>query len=406
MVDVRPLCRPWLSIRRQRGSRLGPHLPSVAANTMSQAPKRILIVTTEMGMGGAERCVANLASQLDPARFEVHVVALAPPPEPPRDALVQQLEEAQIPLNFLGCRTRWQFFSAVEQLKRIIRKTRPDVVWSFLFHANIVAAMATRGTNVRRLHSLRVIEQGSWRRRFQSWAAQRADRVLCVSEGVQKFAADTLRVPESKLQVIPNGIDVDAIPPKAYAEPVDRKHRILAVGRLDEQKGFDWLIFRLSQLLREKPEWELVIVGDGNQLPELVVQIESEGLNDSVRLVGWQEDLSSWFSETEVYALSSRWEGMPNALIEAMAHGLPVIATDVEGVAELLSGERSHQIVSHAKIPEVEERLRQMMEDPSLRQRLGRANRQQIEAHFSLRQMIYSYETMLGDVLSDPLQPR
>lgn len=367
---------------------------------MPQAPKRILIVTTELGMGGAERCVANVACGLDPARYAVHVVALAPPPEPPKDALVRQIENAQIPLSFLHCRTKWQFLSAIGQLKRIIRETKPDVVWSFLFHANIVAAMATRITRIRRLQSLRVVEQGSWRRRFQSWAAQQADRVLCVSEGVRSFAAETLRVPEAKLQVIPNGIDVDAIEPTTYAEPVERKHRLIAVGRLDEQKGFDWLIFRLAELLREKPDWELVILGEGQLLPELIAQIESEELNDSVRLVGWQGDLPRWLRESEIYALSSRWEGMPNALIEAMAYALPVIATNVEGVGELLPGDLAQQIVTHWEMPEAETLLRRLMEDPALRQKLGQANRKQIKAHFSLRQMVQSYETMLDDVFS------
>ncbi|WP_105358960.1 MULTISPECIES: glycosyltransferase [Pirellulaceae] len=367
---------------------------------MSTAPKRVLLVTTELGVGGAERCVANVACGLDPAKYAVHVVALAPPPETPKDALVQQLEAAQVPLTFLGCRSKWQLFSAIGQLKRIIRETQPDVVWSFLFHANIVTAMATRVTRRRRLQSLRVVEQGSWRRRFQSWAARQSDRVLCVSEGVRQFAAETLRVPQSQLQVIPNGIDVDAIQPTTYAEPVDRKHRLIAVGRLDDQKGFDWLIFRLAELLREKPEWELVILGDGQLLPELVTQIESEGLNDSVRLEGWQDDLPRWFRDSEIYTLSSRWEGMPNALIEAMAHGLPVMATDVEGVRELLPGDLSVQMVDHWKMPEAEALLRKLMEDPVLRQQLGQANRQQIEARFSLRQMLQSYETMLDDVLS------
>lgn len=367
---------------------------------MPTAPKRILIVTTELGVGGAERCVANVACGLDPSKYAVHLVALAPPPIAPKDALVQQLEAAQIPLTFLGCRSKWQLFSAVGQLKRIIREIQPDVVWSFLFHANIVTAMATRVTRTKRVQSLRVVEQGSWRRRVQSWAAQQADRVLCVSEGVRQFASKTLRLPEAKLQVIPNGIDVDAIQPTTYAEPVDRKHRILAVGRLEDQKGFDWLIFRLAELLREKPEWELVILGDGQLLPELVTQIDSEGLNDSVRLPGWQDDLLSWFRTSEIYALSSRWEGMPNALIEAMAHGLPVMATDVEGVRELLPGDLAMQMVDHWKMPEAEALLRQLIEDPALRQQLGQANRRQIEAHFSLRQMVQSYETMLDDVLS------
>jgi len=380
--------------------------PPPLTNDMPNAAKRILIVTTELGMGGAERCVANVACRLDPSRYEVHVVALAPPPEPPKDALVRQIEAAQVPLTFLGCRTKWQFFSAIQKLKRIIREIQPEVVWSFLFHANIVAAVAARGMDVHRLQSLRVIEQGSWRRKLQAWTARRADRVLCVSEGVRRFAAETLRVPEAKLQVIPNGIDVDAIESTTYAEPVDRKRRLIAVGRLDEQKGFDWLISRLAELLREKPEWELVIIGDGHLLTELVVQIDSEGLQDSVRLVGWQEDLPGWFRASEIYVLSSRWEGMPNALIEAMAHGLPVMATEVEGVDQLLAGELRQQLVTHWEMPEAEALLRRLMEEPALRQTLGQANRKQIEAHFSLRQMVQAYEMMLRDLPSRSAKQR
>ncbi|MFA8018892.1 glycosyltransferase [Bremerella cremea] len=364
--------------------------------------KRILIVTTELSMGGAERCVANLACRLDPQRFEVQVVALAPPPEPPKDALVHQLADAEIPLTFLDCRSKWQLLSATGRLKQIIRRFQPDVVWSFLFHANIVSYLATRNMRLVRLQSLRVVEQGHWRRKLQSWAARGADCVLCVSEGVKAFAEQSLRLPAQKLVVIPNGIDLDVIIPTSYAEPIDRPFRILAVGRLHEQKGFDWLIFRLAELLREKPEWELVILGEhgeGKVLAELLTQVESEELEDSVSLPGWQANLPEWFNQAEIFALSSRWEGMPNALIEAMAHGLPVMATDVEGVAELLPGKLARQVVTHDETEQAEQLLRKLMDDAELRRTLGQANRQQIETQFSLRQIVHLYESLLNRLL-------
>ncbi|MFN3152214.1 glycosyltransferase [Bremerella sp.] len=369
---------------------------------MPQAPKRILIVTTELGVGGAERCVANVACGLDPTRYAVHVVALAPPPEAPRDALVRQLEDVQIPLTFLGCQSKWQFLPAISQLKRIIRETKPDVIWSFLFHANFLAAMATRGMDIRRLQSLRVIEQGSWRRKFQSWAAKGADRVLCVSEGVRAFAATKLRVPQDKLLVIPNGIDVEAIQPTTYAEPVDRKHRLIAVGRLDPQKDYLTMIDAAARVLGSQENWELVIIGDGPQRQPIEAAISRHHAAESIRLIGWQADVSTWLRSAEIYLLTSRWEGMPNALIEAMAHGLPVISTDVEGVAQLLSGELAVQVASTGQLLSGQTLLNDLIADPALRKELGQANRQQIEAHFSLRQMVQSYETMLNDVLSRP----
>lgn len=366
---------------------------------MSQPPIPILIVTTELGMGGAERAVANLACRLDRTRFAVQVVALDARPEPPKDGLVTQLETAGIPVTFLNCRSKWQLFSAIGKLKRIIRDKRPQLVMSFLFHANVVAAMATRGKNLIRLPALRVIEQGWWRRKLQAWSAREATRVLCVSEGVRSFAEQTLKLPPEKLVVIPNGVDLEKIEPKTYAQPVDRRHRILAVGRLHEQKGFDWLIFRLAALLREKSDWELVILGEGDLAAELLTQIDSEGLGDSVRLQGWQSDLPHWFANSEIFALSSRWEGMPNALIEAMSHGLPVMATDVEGVAELLPGGLREQVVSHWEMPEAETLLRRLMEDRQLREKLGKANREQIQSHFSFERIVPLYEQLFEQLL-------
>ncbi|PQO30270.1 glycosyltransferase [Bremerella cremea] len=369
-------------------------------------PLKIVIVTTELGMGGAERCVANLACRLNPQKYEVQVVALSSPPEAPRDGLVQQLREAGITLTFLNCRRSWELFSAVSQLRRIVQDTQPAVVWSFLFHANVVSTWATRGIRIRQLQSLRVIEQGTWRRKLQSLVAAKADRVLCVSEGVKIFAEQTLKIPVSKLQVIPNGIDLQEIRPSAYWPPEKRAYRVLAVGRLEQQKGFDWLIQCLAPILREKPEWELVILGDGSLRASLTTQIEAEGLEKSIRLPGWQSDLATWFFQSEIYVLSSRWEGMPNTLIEAMARGLPVVATDVEGVRELLPGSLSEQIVRiHEPLP-AEALLRRLIENPPLRQQFGEANRQQIETHFSLHQMVQHYEAMLDDLLSREEQQR
>ncbi|MEW4561616.1 glycosyltransferase [Bremerella sp. JC770] len=373
---------------------------------MPEAPKRILIVTTELGMGGAERCVANIACRLNPAKYQLHVVSLAPRPEPPKDALVCQLDDAQVPLTFLDCRSKWQLLAAVNRLKRVIQKTSPDVLWSFLFHANMVAAMAARATKARRLQSLRVVEQGSWRRRFQSWAAQQADRVLCVSQGVRQFAAGTLRVPEEKLVVIPNGIDVDAIQPTSYTEPTGRKHRLIAVGRLDPQKDYETMLLAASYTMDKHQDWELAILGDGPEREAIEFQVVFHGASEWTQLVGWQSDVSAWLREAEIFLLTSRWEGMPNALIEAMAHGLPVVTTNIEGTTELLPGKLADQIASTEQFVQGKTILGELMDDPQLRQQLGQANRQQIETHFSLRQMVQSYEAMLDDLLSTPPQQR
>ncbi|WP_158265396.1 glycosyltransferase [Blastopirellula marina] len=363
-------------------------------------PQRIVIVTTELGMGGAERCVANLASRLNREKYQVQVVALATPPEPPRDGLVRQLHEAGVPLTFLNCRRSWQFFSATRQLRRIVQDTQPAVLWSFLFHANVVATLAARGLPVRRLQALRVIEQGRWRRKLQAWVAAKADRVLCVSEGVRQFAETTLGISPEKLAVIANGIDVAAIEPTIYSAPIDRKMRMIAVGRLDPQKDYPTMLQSVSWQLRNHDDWELVIVGNGPERSSLETLVHTLGVSGRVRLVGWQPDIQTWLQDSEIYLLTSRWEGMPNALIEAMAHGLPVVTTDVEGVAELLPGSLGRQVATRQEFLDRRTILDDLMENPSLRQQFGQVNRVQIQEHFSLQQMVQQYEALLDDLLS------
>ena len=373
-------------------------------------PQRLLIVTTELGVGGAERCVTNLACGLDPTRWNVQVVALASPPQPPKDALVRQLKAAGIPPTFLNCQSKWQLLSAVHTLRKIVLTGSPDAVLSFLFHANIVATLAMRGLAVPQLQSLRVIEQGGWRRHLQAWAAAKADRVLCVSEGVRRFAEETLLLPAEQLVVIPNGIDVDSTIPVDYPPPIDRKHRLIAIGRLDPQKGFDWLIDQVARIpMFQQPNadaWELVIVGDGPQKAELAERIQKHGLSAQIYLAGWQPDISRWLRDSDIYVLSSRWEGMPNTLLEAMAHGLPVVATNAEGVSELLSTAELRRQV----LPPDQEALRltlgMMMEDADQRRELGQANRRQIEQHFSLCQILQLYESTLADTIASSHPPR
>lgn len=321
------------------------------------------------------------------------VVSLASRPETPRDALVRELEAAQIELEFLNCNRSFQFTSAVWRLRGIIARFSPDCVLSFLFHANVICALASLGNKCLQFQSLRVIEQGTWRRRVQGWSASWADQLFCVSRGVRDFATRSLRISERKLTVIPNGVDlVDFDGEPEIPWPADnRSHRLIAVGRLAPQKGFAWLIDLAASLLHRQPDWQLVIIGDGPQRRELEERIAALDLTKQVHLVGWQPDVRRWLAAADLFVLSSRWEGMPNALLEAMAAGLPVCATPVEGVAELLPGPLAQQVIARNDDQSAVDLLEKLMSESPLRKRLGAANRAHVAKHFSIDQMVDRY---------------
>jgi len=349
---------------------------------------RIALITTELSVGGAERCVTNLACGLDSKEFEPFVISLMSPPSPPKDGLVQQLESSRIAIKFLNCNSKFQLVSAVRNLRTELKTIGCDLVASYLFHANVISAAATSGLRCKTIQALRVIEQGWHRRQLQKLAARQADRVLCVSQGVAHFAENSLAIPADKVQVIPNGYPIDQLPERL---PDAESKRILAIGRLVPQKNYQRLIEWAAELLPDFPEWRISIVGDGPDRTMIENLIAGHNLDQQVFLLDWQANTRQLLQESEIYVLTSDWEGMPNSLIEAMACRLPVVASNVEGVPDLLHGELKQQIIPRDEPQRATAFLRHLMSDKQLRQQLGEKNRNRISDQFSLSQMIAAY---------------
>ena len=211
-------------------------------------PIRLAFVITELAPGGAERCLANLATGLDRERFESAVYSLKARPPAGKDQLVKQLEAAGVPVTFLDLRSSWQVFRAVRQLAALLARQQPQVVQTFLFHANIVGVWAANKANVPHVAmGIRVADPRRGRAWAERWFARRVEKLVCVSRGVADFCRRH-GYPADKLVVIPNGIDVarfaDASPgsPKSLGMPAGKQFLVF-VGRLDRQKG-------LAELLR------------------------------------------------------------------------------------------------------------------------------------------------------------
>ncbi len=364
------------------------------------------LVITELEVGGAEKCLVNLAIGLNPTRFEPVVYSLAPRPPEGKDALVRQLAAGGIATKFLNLRSRWQFFTAVSRLKQCFKEQQPQVMQSFLFHANVIGTMAAHRARVPNIVTgIRVADPSRWRQRVERWLAPRVDQMVCVSQGVETFCRHTCRFPEAKLQVIPNGIELES---SAHVTPArltelglaTGRRALLFVGRLNRQKGLDWLIRDvLPDLLAALPEHDLVLVGDGPERQELMRLAAAGGIAARVHFVGWRPDVPAIMAAADVLLLPSRYEGMPNVVLEAMAIGLPIVATRAEGVAELLGAAAEEQACAADDVDGFRERVVRLIADqPFSRQMIGQ-NRTRAEQRFSLTAMIQAYERLYESLL-------
>ena len=367
---------------------------------------RVALVITELEVGGAERCLAQVAAGLDRAQFAPVVYALAARPAESRAGLVRQLDQAEVPVHFVGVRAVWQLRTAVRTLRALLARERPQIVQTFLFHANVVGALAVRGlSGLRLVQGMRVADPSWPRQLVERWATRRAAKVACVSRSVADFCAARLRVPADKLVVIPNGVDVAAyrdLPRgdlRPWGVPPGRR-AIVFVGRLHPQKGLDWLFSFAPQLFERLPEHDLLLVGDGPERATLEARARAQGLQQRVHWAGWSPRVPQILGAADLLVLPSRWEGMPNVLLEAMAAGLPIVSTRAHGVDELLGPLAEEQAVAFGDSQGFLDRAARLVHDRRSGNRVGQANRQRVAACFSRQAMLQAYEALYRSLLA------
>jgi glycosyltransferase involved in cell wall biosynthesis len=235
---------------------------------------------------------------------------------------------------------------ALLPLRRLLRQEQPDVLMATLMEANIIAALArwpSRKTRLilRETNSLSARDISGWRRRFAAWAYHQADAVVALSSGVRAELIADCRLQANKVVTIGNPVDIDAIVASADAGrkkvapfPVNNHPVIIAIGRLTRQKGFDLL---LAALARMRSRARLIILGEGKDRETLLEQAQALGVSDRLTLPGFVPDPVVWLAHADLFILSSRWEGFGHVIIEAMAAGTPVIATNCPyGPADIL----------------------------------------------------------------------
>ena len=306
---------------------------------MDGRPLRLALAIATLERGGTEKRLTELLARVDRERFAPRVVALT------RGGGFQgTLEALGIPVTVLGKAGRWDL-RVLPRLTRWLRRERIQILHSFMFTANFWGRLAARsaGTPVRVISGVGL---DPWHRGRYAWADRRlaggTDRFLAVSEAVREALIQRWGAPPERVTVIPNGKDPGDYPAveraaarRAVALP-ESAWVIGALGRLSPEKGLDTLIAALPAIREQVAEARLLLVGEGPERDALERQARDLQVADRVTFAGFRDDVATVLQALDCLAVPSRNEGCPNAVLEAMAVGVPVIASDIPGMQEVI----------------------------------------------------------------------
>ncbi len=296
---------------------------------------KVLIVLPKLTLGGVETCCENLATALKKAGHEPVVVALYRY----ESAISKRIEEAGIKLYYLDKKTGADF-SMYKKLRKIIRTEKPDVIHTHLYVTKYVipASFAIKVKKVHTMHNIASEENltrmgNSLNRIFFKFCKVQP---VAISEMVRATTSEMFKIPGEKIPIVFNGIPLDRCLVKESTELSDRPV-ILNIGRFTEQKNQIALIDAMHLVHEKHPEAVLHIYGEGELQSELEKRI---GGAEYIKLCGLIGNIYPILADADIFALPSSYEGLPMTLIEAMGSGLPIIASAVGGVPELItSGE-------------------------------------------------------------------
>ena len=380
---------------------------------------RVMHVVEAFGVGGGvENGIANLIERLDSRRFE-HVLCAVFHAGPKTERYPLE----RVPLVCLE-QKRARARSQVGPLVRTMRQVKPDLVHSRNWGA-IEAVFAARWAGCRSIHSEHGVEADQsaepWRRRWLRRAAYAtADVVFSVSHELQESLARRSGFAR-KIGVIHNGVDTRRFRPDAPAGQRFRSELAIGedefvigcMGRMNPVKDYQTMVRAAEIFSRACRSWRLLLVGEGPERTKLEnVVAGSDALRGRVQFLGMTDRVVELLNALDVYVLSSITKGISNSLLEAMATGVPVIATRTGGTPEVVVDRQSGLLVPAAAPGELAESLISLYRQPQERQRLGAAGRRRAKEQFSLDSMVQKYEEMYaglarrgadGSAIQEPL---
>lgn len=352
------------------------------------APLPIAIVLTSFDPGGTERQMIELVRRLDPERWTVHVACFRA-----RGGWFGRVAEAAASVAEFPVDS-FRKAATLRQMRAFAhwcRTNRIAVVHAAELYSNIFALPAAALAQVPvRIGNRREINPDKTPAQI---AVQRAAYTVAHKVVANSYAAaDRLlaeRVPARKISVVPNGLNFAQFKPR---EQRARLRKVIVVANMRSEKGHDVLIDAAARLLPGVPDATFECVGGGPEHDTLLAKAASRGLSNAFTFLGHREDVPARLHAADIFVLPSRSEAFPNSVLEAMAAGMPVVASGVGGILEIVDEGRTGLLVPPGDAEALADRLGRLMADPALGAKLGDTARADVEARYSFERMVGGFE--------------
>jgi glycosyltransferase involved in cell wall biosynthesis len=373
-------------------------------NSTSVSKKRLLFTIPTLEAGGAEQTLIRLINCLDKKNYDILLAVFEDKMECARD-LGSTVEIVCLNKK----RGRWDFFNLILRLRRLIVSFKPDAVVSFLAYANIIAVIAT--LLPKRLSRVIISERSyprtylplsrlkNIRRILMKQTYRKADKIVAVSRSIKKALEEDFGVQSQKTVCIYNPVSFEDIRSKSeegVRHPLlkDKNKVVLSVGRLEHEKRFDRLLRVFSSVREEHENARLIILGKGTLQRPLQNLAHQLNIDKWVDFVGYKSNPYAWISKADVFVLSSDREGLPNAILEAMACGVPVVATDcLSGPGEIITHSMNGLLVHPMDERALAQSISNVLQNRALHKKLSEQGMKRA-TDFALEKIVPQYEQL------------
>ena len=368
-------------------------------------PIRVLHFIDSLKYGGAETLLFELTSRLDAYGFHPTVFYCEPGP------LVEDFVNQKIPVTHLPWLARVDPLLLVRMVK-VIRKERPQIVHTHLFksdfHGRFAARIAGVPVLVSTLHNCNAWAQNPLFGLTYGFTARFTDKIIAVADEVRDYAIRYLRIPPQKLLTISNAVSIERFEGKSREGLAVRKEFNISpdtpllgiVGRLEPQKNHENFLRAAQRIHEYNQNVRFLIVGDGSLRDQLVALTKALGLQDAVIFCGLRKDIPAVMAALDVLVISSHYEGLPVALLEAMAAGRPIVSTAVNGVPSVVEDGESGILVEPSNSNALADACLRLIDNPDLRRKMGQNGHERIQSRYSMTAMTEKTVALYSNLIS------